>query len=553
MVGARISVSVSEEVSASIGNEWDMVSFWFATDTLVSTLEENGIELFKYNSATGYTKVQSTVEIERGRSYWSKSDFGANMSLEAQVYGTEQFNILLDDGWNMIGNPYSARVWMDDISVGGIPLSDPGAATGNTPAYYYGAGSYSIAEGAVDPGEGFWLYASGGATITFSEPSTPEIIADAGEDSRCIMGVYYDGERIGDVMVYSEHDVECVLDGSGSSGPGELQYEWTLVSGPETNISGATSSEASFVPSESGTYRFRLAVTSGENSNTDGVVINVVRISGKLVFHSSLEQDGTGQNIYVMNADGTGLTTLINTDGSDDWPRWSPDGESIVFMSDRGGELYNIYVMDASGENIVQLTDNGFHNGDPDWSVNGRILFRSKMDGMGDIYDIDPDIGISSMRRLTEMSQSNFRPRYSFDGEWIVTRVDYGGDNWEVAVMDKDGNSFTQITDGSTIKVSSTWTTDGRILFEEKEDWGISSDLMVIDRDGTDKAEWPKLKSTIEITDPVMTDDGKYIFYVNGTDEDYIHAMCSDGSCDSRIGVPGIFDYHPGTCAECSQ
>ena len=60
----------------------------------------------------------------------------------------------------------------------------------------------------------------------------------------------------------------------------------------------------------------------------------------------------------MMNADGSDLTQLTD-DSGDDWgPIWSPDGQCIVFHSDRGGETeIDIYVMNADGSDLTQLTN----------------------------------------------------------------------------------------------------------------------------------------------------------------------------------------------------
>ena len=62
------------------------------------------------------------------------------------------------------------------------------------------------------------------------------------------------------------------------------------------------------------------------------------------------ERDGNPE-IYVMNADGSGVTRLTYNDARDldSFPAWSPDGRRIAFHSNRDGN-FEIYVMNASGE-----------------------------------------------------------------------------------------------------------------------------------------------------------------------------------------------------------
>jgi Tol biopolymer transport system component len=54
------------------------------------------------------------------------------------------------------------------------------------------------------------------------------------------------------------------------------------------------------------------------------------------------------EEIYVMNANGSGLTRLTNNMAVDGAPAFSPDGSKIAFTSDRDGN-YEIYVMNADG------------------------------------------------------------------------------------------------------------------------------------------------------------------------------------------------------------
>ena len=56
----------------------------------------------------------------------------------------------------------------------------------------------------------------------------------------------------------------------------------------------------------------------------------------RIAFYS--ERDGNAE-IYVMNADGTGVTRLTRHERGRRLPAWSPDGRTISFDSDRDGNF----------------------------------------------------------------------------------------------------------------------------------------------------------------------------------------------------------------------
>ncbi len=89
--------------------------------------------------------------------------------------------------------------------------------------------------------------------------------------------------------------------------------------------------------------------------------------------------DRGGGPIFVMNADGSGVTRLTNSR----WglasfaPLWSPDGTRIAFVT-YGGNGSEIHVVNADGSGETQLTDNTASDLWPVWSPDGsRIAFQS--------------------------------------------------------------------------------------------------------------------------------------------------------------------------------
>jgi TolB protein len=57
-----------------------------------------------------------------------------------------------------------------------------------------------------------------------------------------------------------------------------------------------------------------------------------------------------------MNADGSGLTRLTNNPADDRMPDWSPDGTCIAFHSNRDGNE-EIYIMNADGSGVTYLAE----------------------------------------------------------------------------------------------------------------------------------------------------------------------------------------------------
>src|SRR5262249_35902804 len=97
-----------------------------------------------------------------------------------------------------------------------------------------------------------------------------------------------------------------------------------------------------------GTDRKQLAATTFDYESPS------VATDGRIVF-TGFPVGNQFDEIYVMNADGSGLTRLTRNRVSDGDPRWSPDGRQIVFDSGRSG-LYDIWVMNADGTHPRRVT-----------------------------------------------------------------------------------------------------------------------------------------------------------------------------------------------------
>jgi Tol biopolymer transport system component len=74
------------------------------------------------------------------------------------------------------------------------------------------------------------------------------------------------------------------------------------------------------------------------------------------------------EEIYVMRADGSGLTRLTRTAGNEHWPpAWSPDGRHIAFTSDGCTAKSDILITDVRGSVLLNATDHPANDLFPAW------------------------------------------------------------------------------------------------------------------------------------------------------------------------------------------
>jgi TolB protein len=174
----------------------------------------------------------------------------------------------------------------------------------------------------------------------------------------------------------------------------------------------------------------------------------------KIVFRSS--RDGNNE-IYLMNADGSGEIRLTNDPAYDSSPDWSPDGKQIVFSSDRTGE-FGLYIMSIDGSDPHQIGN--FYGFMPSWSPDGKKIAFS--DGY-DIFVVNVDG--TSLINLTNAGLRDVSPQWSPDG----TQIGFIGNlrGTDVFVMPGTGGAITRLTNSTSNQCcygGPSWRGDGKAI-----------------------------------------------------------------------------------------
>jgi len=164
-------------------------------------------------------------------------------------------------------------------------------------------------------------------------------------------------------------------------------------------------------------------------------------------------------NLWLADSDGRRLRQFTHGKWADTQPRWSPDGATLAFLSNRGNEEQaQIHLMSVDGGEARPLTDLKGNFASFEWSPDGSKLvcqFRLKD---ADALEREKDeakkkLGIS-YRHIT-------RADYKFDGAGYLPR-----EHWHIWVIDAESGQATPLTEGDHDETEPRWSPDGQsILF----------------------------------------------------------------------------------------
>jgi Tol biopolymer transport system component len=214
-----------------------------------------------------------------------------------------------------------------------------------------------------------------------------------------------------------------------------------IYSQAESVVGNVTSSSARIM---------RQDVRSGKGATLLWIPSNALTVDilgrGQLVFDASPVRENLRELALGGSATGEGRW-LTQGNASDRQPCYSPDGEWIVFSSNRSGNL-DLWEVSRKTGAVKRVTDDAADDWDPGFMPDGRLIWSSNRTGAFEIWIADADG--SGARQVTKDGMDAENPTATADGKWIVYNQSFP-EKVGIWKIHPDGSGATRLVSGTTV------------------------------------------------------------------------------------------------------
>ncbi len=267
----------------------------------------------------------------------------------------------------------------------------------------------------------------------------------------------------------------------------------------------------------------------------------------QIIFNS--DRDGNAE-IYLMNVDGTGIRRLTNDPAKEAFQAFSPDGTQIVFNSNRDNEKVGVYLINVNDDSQpVKLSDTKYNAEIRPgcWSPDGtKIVFTSDRDGdKFNVYSMTVEPA-KAKEIMTDSGDEVRAVAISQDGKYFALGVKVADGKGELRILDIASGRTTTLTSAENYDLMPNWSPDGKaIAFAMKS--GGNTEIFTIKTDGTDL----KNLTHDDARDggPAWSPDGSKILFSSDRDgrSEAVHlfSMNTDGSDVARFTTRWGYEMTP--------
>jgi len=198
--------------------------------------------------------------------------------------------------------------------------------------------------------------------------------------------------------------------------------------------------------------------------------------SGRALAYSRSEVDGSW-HLWITDIDGGSPRQLTRTDRGEVYPRWTPDGRSVIYHNWVAPR--QIWRVAQDGGPPVALTPAGRDAAFGDLSPDGRQLAFVTSDGTQEQVFV-MGVADGTAPRLLRAGAASL-PRWSPDGAWIAfapNRTYFGG----ISIIHPDGTGERRLTDSGGWPV---WWSDGNRIGYTTVRPDVNQQIQTVALDGT--------------------------------------------------------------------